>query len=168
LSAIILEKVTKHYGENLVLNGVNLKISKGEFYALMGPNGSGKTTLISIIASVKSPSSGKIEIYGKKPEKAKELIGYVPQENFSSPLLTGKENLMYFAGLLGYSNSMAKKIVDDASSEIQRKKDAAFEELKSQVAEIAVSAAEKIIRESLDAQKSKQVVDKYLNEVTKN
>jgi ABC-type multidrug transport system ATPase subunit len=113
LSAIILEKVTKYYGENLVLNGVNLKIFKGEFYALMGPNGSGKTTLISIIATVKSPSSGKIEIYGKKPEKAKELIGYVPQENFSSPLLTGKENLMYFAGLLGYSNSMAKKIVDE-------------------------------------------------------
>lgn len=118
MSAISLEKITKHYGENLILNGVDLKIAKGEFYALMGPNGSGKTTLISIIASIKSPHSGKIEIYGKKPEKAKELIGYVPQENFSSPLLTGKENLMYFAGLLGYSNSKAKKIVDELLGKI--------------------------------------------------
>jgi ABC-2 type transport system ATP-binding protein len=118
LSAIILEKVTKQYGENCVLDGVDLRIAKGEFYALMGPNGSGKTTLISIIASVKSPDSGNIEIYGKKPEKAKELIGYVPQENFSSPLLTGKENLMYFAGLLGYPNSKAKKIVDELLNKI--------------------------------------------------
>jgi F-type H+-transporting ATPase subunit b len=66
------------------------------------------------------------------------------------------------------SKEQAKKIVDDASSEIQRRQDAAFEELKGQIAEIAVNAAEKIIRESLDAQKSKQVVDRYLNEVNKN
>ena len=111
MNAIILEKITKQYRDNLVLKEVDLKIAEGEFYALMGPNGSGKTTLISIIASVNAPSSGKIEIYGKKPEKAKDLIGYIPQENFSSPLLTGKENLMYMAGLLGYSDSTANKIV---------------------------------------------------------
>jgi F-type H+-transporting ATPase subunit b len=70
--------------------------------------------------------------------------------------------------LIKDSKDQAKKIVDDASSEIQRRKDAAFEELKGQIAEIAVNAAEKIIKESLDAQKSKQVIDKYLNEVTKN
>jgi F-type H+-transporting ATPase subunit b len=70
--------------------------------------------------------------------------------------------------LIKESKEQAKKIVDDASLEIQRKKDTAFEELKGQIAEIAVSAAEKIIRESLDSQKSKQVIDKYLNDVTKN
>ncbi len=70
--------------------------------------------------------------------------------------------------LMKESKAQAKKIVDDASSEIQRNKDAAFEELKGQIADIAVNAAEKIIRESLDAQKSKQIVDKYLNDVTKN
>jgi F-type H+-transporting ATPase subunit b len=51
--------------------------------------------------------------------------------------------------------------------EFKEEKDTAFEELKGQIAEIAVSAAEKIIRESLDAQKSKQVIDKYLNDVKK-
>jgi F-type H+-transporting ATPase subunit b len=70
--------------------------------------------------------------------------------------------------LIKDSKEQAKKIVDDASLEIQRKQDIAFEELKGQIAEIAVSAAEKIIRESLDAQKSKKVIDKYLNDVTKN
>ncbi len=107
------ENLTKEYGKKVVLEKVNLKISKGEFYALMGPNGSGKTTLASILASVKSPTDGKIEIFGKKPADAKKITGYVPQENFSSPLLTGKENLMYFAELLGHSKNEAVEIVED-------------------------------------------------------
>jgi len=113
MDIISVEDLTKKYGDNEVLKKVNLKIEEGEFYALMGPNGSGKTTLASIMASVRSPTSGKIEIYGRRPEKAKELIGYIPQENFSSPILTGKENLMYFAGLLGYSRNKAERIVDE-------------------------------------------------------
>lgn len=110
--AIHTENLTKIYGKNEVVKGVNLKIKEGEFYALMGPNGSGKTTLSSIIASVRSPTSGKIEIYGNKPEQAKKIVGYLPQENFSSSLLTGKENLMYFAELLGYSKREAVEIVE--------------------------------------------------------
>ena len=109
--AVLTQNLTKVYGKKEVLKEVNLKVSKGEFYALMGPNGSGKTTLASILASVKSPSGGRIEIFGKKPEAAKKITGYVPQDNFSSPLLTGKENLMYFAELLGYSKRQAVEIV---------------------------------------------------------
>jgi len=111
--AVLVENLTKEYGRKEVLQKVNLRISKGEFYALMGPNGSGKTTLASILASVKSPTDGKIEIFGRKPNAAKKITGYVPQKNFSSPLLTGKENLMYFAELLGYSKSAAAKIVEE-------------------------------------------------------
>jgi ABC-2 type transport system ATP-binding protein len=118
VDAISAEDLTKKYGDNEALKGVNLRITEGEFYALMGPNGSGKTTLASIMASVRSPTGGKVEIYGRQPEKAKELIGYVPQENFSSPILTGKENLMYFAGLLGYSKNQAKRIVDELLNKI--------------------------------------------------
>jgi ABC-type multidrug transport system ATPase subunit len=93
-----------------VLDGVNLDVAEGEFYALMGPNGSGKTTLASIIAAVKMQDSGIVEVYGKKPAQSKEFIGYVPQENFSSPKLSGKENLVYFAGLLGYSRQQANEL----------------------------------------------------------
>jgi ABC-2 type transport system ATP-binding protein len=124
MDAIYVENLTKKYGDNEVLKKVNLKIEEGQFYALMGPNGSGKTTLASIMASVRSPTSGKIEIYGRKPEKAKEFIGYVPQENFSSPILTGKENLMYFAGLLGYSKSKAERIVNELLNKIGLSEDA--------------------------------------------
>lgn len=113
MDAIFIENLIKKYGETEVLKEVNLKVKEGEFYALMGPNGSGKTTLVSIIASVNSPSSGKVKIHGREMEKAKQLIGYVPQENFSSPLLTGRENLRYFARLWGFSISETNKIVED-------------------------------------------------------
>jgi len=124
MDAICVENLTKKYGENEVLKEVNLKIEEGEFYALMGPNGSGKTTLASIMASVRFPTSGKIRIYGKKPEKAREFIGYVPQENFSSPILTGKENLMYFARLLGYPKNKAETIVKELLNKIGLSEDA--------------------------------------------
>ena len=85
--AISIENLYKKYGKRTVLKGVNLKIREKEFYALMGPNGAGKTTLVAIIASVILPTEGKVEIYGKKPQFMKKFISYVPQENFSSPIL---------------------------------------------------------------------------------
>ena len=117
MNALAVENVSKIYGNTKVLNRVTLAIEEGEFYAIMGPNGSGKTTLVSIIASVCSPTEGKIKVYNRCD--AKELISYVPQENFSSPLLTGKENLMYFAQLHGFKRheaaALAESILDRIS-----------------------------------------------------
>lgn len=124
MDAIFVQNVTKKFGNTEVLKGVDMRVQQGEFYALMGPNGSGKTTLTSIIASVKSQTSGEVMIYGKPPEKAKELIAYIPQDNFSSTLLTGRENLMYFAGLLGYSGGEAKKKVTEILDKLELTKDA--------------------------------------------
>ena len=66
------------------------------------------------------------------------------------------------------SKEQAKKIIEEASSEIQRNKDAAFDELKSQVVEIVIQAAEKIIRENLDKDAQKKIVNKYISEINKN
>jgi len=118
MDAIYVENLSKKYGNDEVLKGVNLRIEGGEFYALMGPNGSGKTTLVSIMACVRLPTSGKVEIYGRKPEQAKEFIGYIPQENFSCPTLTGKENLMYFAKLLGYTKRQAERLVNEILNKV--------------------------------------------------
>lgn len=104
----------KSYGDKEVLSDVNLRIAEGEFYCLMGPNGSGKSTLLSILASVRRPTSGRAELYGRPPECSKETIGYIPQENFTSTHLTGRENLRYFAGILGYGGAEARRIVDSA------------------------------------------------------
>lgn len=70
--------------------------------------------------------------------------------------------------MLKDSKEQAQKIIEDASAEIERKKNAAFEELKNQIAEISVNAAEKIMKENIDANKNKQIVNKYLSEMNKN
>ncbi|MGC1120460.1 MAG: ABC transporter ATP-binding protein [Candidatus Methanofastidiosia archaeon] len=118
MDAVTIENLTKTYNGTHVLKGITLTIPQGEFYCLMGPNGSGKTTLVSIIASVRSPTQGTIKIFGESPDQAKPLIGYVPQENFSSPSLTGKENLVYFARILGYPKSKAELLADDLLQKI--------------------------------------------------
>ncbi len=118
MNAIDVEKLTKRFGDKEVLSGLSLNIAEGEFYALMGPNGSGKTTLASIIASIRKPSSGGVLVYGQPPKEAKKLIGYVPQENFSAPKLTARENLNYFARLLDHSASEAKKLANDMLEKI--------------------------------------------------
>jgi ABC-2 type transport system ATP-binding protein len=110
MNALSVENVSKFYKTSAVLKNVTLTIEEGEFYALMGPNGSGKTTLVSIIASVCSPTHGMVKVFGRCD--AKELMSYVPQENFSSPLLTGTENLMYFAQLYGFKRNKAKSLVE--------------------------------------------------------
>ena len=63
--AVTIENLKKNYGDHKVLDGINLKLEEGEFYAIMGPNGSGKTTLSSIMASVTTFDSGTVEIYGR-------------------------------------------------------------------------------------------------------
>lgn len=117
MDAISLQNVSKSYKNASVLKNVTITIKKGEFYALMGPNGSGKTTLVSIIASVSLPTEGTITVCGRS--NAKELVSYVPQENFSSPLLTGKENLMYFAQLYGVKRSKAALLTDTILDKIK-------------------------------------------------
>ena len=63
-SAIRLANVVKTFGEVRAVNGVNLDIKHGEFFAMLGPSGSGKTTVLRMIAGFEMPDSGSIEIDG--------------------------------------------------------------------------------------------------------
>ncbi len=72
------------------------------------------------------------------------------------------------AQLLDESKAEAKKLIDNAKAEIERKNQEAFNNIKDQVAEIAINAAEKIIRENLDKEKNTQLVNKLIDELQKN
>lgn len=65
--------------EPLVLENINLEIAAGEFLGIIGPNGGGKTTLLKLIMGLLKPNKGKITVFGKPPELARKMIGYVPQ-----------------------------------------------------------------------------------------
>ena len=113
-STIVLEahEISKSYNGTTVLDNLSLQLSSTDFFVLMGPNGSGKSTLLSILAGTNSFNGGNIKILGHDIQqenlRARKHIGYVPQENFCSDFLTGRENLQYFADLLGISRSQAK------------------------------------------------------------
>ncbi len=124
LIAIFIKNLSKTYKKQQVLKEINLSIKKGEFYCMMGPNGSGKTTLAAIIASVKEKTSGEIKIFGNSPENCRNLIGFMPQENFASPYLTGRENLAYFTKLMGYNRNKLYQVVDRLLKKVGLEKDA--------------------------------------------
>jgi F-type H+-transporting ATPase subunit b len=66
------------------------------------------------------------------------------------------------------SRQEAKKMIEDATAAIERKQQESFNNLRGQIAEIAVNAAEKIIRENLDKDKQLKIVDKYIQDISKN
>ncbi len=88
IPAIIVRGVVKSYGTVQALQGVDLSIEKGDFFALLGPNGAGKSTLINIISSLAHKSSGTIQVLGKDLDAdraaVKTCLGVIPQEfNFN-------------------------------------------------------------------------------------
>lgn len=98
-----LNKVQKNYGENTVLNSIDLKVLPGEIIGLVGENGAGKSTLLNIIATLNKPTSGLLKYkelnYQKDIKKIRKRIGYVPQEIAIWEHLSVKENMMFFEKL---------------------------------------------------------------------
>jgi ABC-type Fe3+/spermidine/putrescine transport system ATPase subunit len=61
--SIVLEGVTKRYGEQVVVNNVSLEVKNGEFFVLLGSSGSGKTTVLNIIAGLTDADEGKVQLH---------------------------------------------------------------------------------------------------------
>lgn len=87
------------------LKDINLEISRGEIFALLGQNGAGKTTLISIICGIVNPSAGQVLVDGKDIiqdyRQARSLIGLVPQELFTDSFETVWNTVCFSRGLYG-------------------------------------------------------------------
>ncbi|RLG50785.1 MAG: hypothetical protein DRO00_08205 [Thermoproteota archaeon] len=64
MNAVVVEKVTKKYGDVTALDDVSLSVREGEIFGLLGPNGAGKTTLMEIIVGLRRPDSGKVILLG--------------------------------------------------------------------------------------------------------
>jgi heme exporter protein A len=99
--AIKVRKLTKAFGHQAALRGVDLHVDEGEFLALFGPNGAGKTTLIRIVASLTRPTGGTVSVRGKDLAKAgtslRKHIGLISHSPLLYSDLTPDENLRFFA-----------------------------------------------------------------------
>ena len=103
--AIAVSRLVKTYGALHALNGIDLGVAPGEFFALLGPNGAGKTTLISILAGLLRPTSGEVRVMGidvaADGPAARRQLGVVPQELVFDPFFTVRETLRIQSGYFG-------------------------------------------------------------------
>jgi ABC-2 type transport system ATP-binding protein len=103
--AVETEKLTKHYGELVAVDSLDLSIQEGEIFGLLGPNGAGKTTTLSMLATLLKPTSGTARVNGydvrKQPDEVRQSIGIVFQDPSSDDVLTGRENLYLHALMFG-------------------------------------------------------------------
>jgi len=102
-SMLVLENLTKKFGNFTAVDDVNLTVGKGEIFGFLGPNGAGKTTTIKMIAGLLKPDNGRININGRDlaeyPQKCKQETGYIPDRPYLFEKLTGFEFLQFIASL---------------------------------------------------------------------
>ena len=79
LKAVEINNLSIKYNEQLVLNNINFSIEENDFVAIIGPNGGGKSTLLKVILGILTPNTGEVKVFGKKPKKVRDLMGYLPQ-----------------------------------------------------------------------------------------
>jgi ABC-2 type transport system ATP-binding protein len=103
MNILTIEGLTKNFGKTKAVDDVTLKLESGTVYALIGPNGSGKTTLIKTIAGLLRPNQGKITVDGvdvvKDPARAKQVMGYIPDEPSAWSGMTGEEFLHFMGSI---------------------------------------------------------------------
>jgi ABC-2 type transport system ATP-binding protein len=108
----------KSYGSHVAVNGISLRIRKGETVGLLGPNGAGKTTTVSMIAGLLRPDSGEVLIGGRAlrgdTDPAKRSIGLAPQDLGLYDELSARENLHLFGALYSMEGARRNRAVDEA------------------------------------------------------
>lgn len=118
MAIIEIKNVTKRFNDKLVLDNISYEINKGEIFGFIGPNGAGKSTLINIMTSLLVPDSGSVKICGydivKESIKAKENIGYVPQDIALLEELSAYDNLEFFGALYGLKGKLLKERIKEA------------------------------------------------------
>jgi ABC-2 type transport system ATP-binding protein len=110
-ASIELDGLTRRFGEKTAVADLSLRIGPGEIVGLLGPNGAGKTTTIKMLAGLLRPSAGAARLCGsdvwQRPEQAKRVLGYIPDDPFIYELLTGREFLSLVANLYGLGGPAA-------------------------------------------------------------
>ncbi|MGC3958757.1 MAG: ABC transporter ATP-binding protein [Verrucomicrobiota bacterium] len=112
MSLLRVQGLFKAFAAIHAVDSVSFEVRPGEIYGLLGPNGAGKTTTISMISGLLKPDAGEVVVAGtpfwSDPQKAKRIMGVVPQDLALYEELTGRENLEFWGRMAGLSSSDAK------------------------------------------------------------
>lgn len=101
---VTLAGVSKHYGAQRAIDGLDLQLRQGECVALAGHNGAGKSTLIKLMLGLIRPTHGRVTLFGEDAHsraaaRLRDRIGYLPETVALHPSLTGVETLAFYARL---------------------------------------------------------------------
>ena len=113
-SLIEIEKLSKSFGEQKVLDKIDFNLESGEIVGLIGPSGSGKSTLIKTMLGMEKADEGEALILDYKMPKREILsnIGYMAQSDALYEMLTGYENLEFFGKMKGVPSDKLKKEIE--------------------------------------------------------
>lgn len=102
-SMVVIQRLVKDFGKNRAVDNLDMTITAGETYGLIGPNGSGKTTLIRMLSGLVKPTSGTITIMDMHVPNTRifKHIGYMTQMSALYLDLSAQENLQFFSGIYG-------------------------------------------------------------------
>ena len=111
---IEIEKLSKSFGEQKVLDKIDFNLESGEIVGLIGPSGSGKSTLIKTMLGMEKADEGEALILDYKMPKREILsnIGYMAQSDALYEMLTGYENLEFFGKMKGVLSDKLKKEIE--------------------------------------------------------
>lgn len=104
-------KLSKHYKDKKIIEGVNITVKKGEIYGLLGVNGAGKTTIMKLITNLIKPTFGSIEVFGQtltnQSYDVLKRMGSIIEKPIFYDHLTGIENLEIHCDYMGYHDKKA-------------------------------------------------------------
>jgi ABC-2 type transport system ATP-binding protein len=108
MNPLVLENVSKQYGDKTAVNEINLEVGKGEIFGLLGANGAGKTTTMRMVLGLILPDGGKISWKGKAySDSLNQIMGYLPEERGLYPKVKVNEQITYLAQLRGMNRKEA-------------------------------------------------------------
>ena len=130
-AAIETHGLTRRFGAQLAVDGLDLRVPRGSFYGFLGENGAGKSTTISMLTGLLAPSGGAMRVLGldaapgsRGSDELKRRVGVVPDGLLLFDRLTGREHLVFVGRLFGLERHEAGRRADELLSTMELSGDA--------------------------------------------